>query len=119
MAVKRAWPDIKLDDEMRGYAALHGVEAEVEYESWRDYHLAKGSKFADWMASWRLWCRNSEKYKNEKRVAITPSAPPRLSVQMQQAIRDNEEIAAEVANMTPQQRIEARAKLAAIGASLK
>ena len=115
----RAWPDLSLDDEWRGYAALHGVEAEVEFESFRDHHMAKGNKFADWFAAWRTWCRNSEKYKNEKRPTIGFTAPPRLSMQMQQAIRDNEEIAAEVASMTPQQRIQAKAKLAAIAASLK
>ena len=113
------WPGLLLDDDMREYAALHGVEPEIEFESFRDHHLAKGSKFADWVAAFRTWIRNAERYKNEKRPTIGFTAPPRLSMQMQQAIRDNEEIAAEVANMTPQQRIQAKAKLAAIAASLK
>jgi hypothetical protein len=115
----RAWPDLSLDDEWRGYAALHGVEAEVEFESFRDYHMAKGNKFADWFAAWRTWCRNSEKYKNEKRPTIGFTAPPRLSMQMQQAIRDNEEVAQELRAMTPQQIAVAKRRLAEIIGSIK
>jgi hypothetical protein len=112
-------PHLRLDDEMIEYGKLHGVQPEVEFESFRDYHLAKGSKFVDWRAAYRTWIRNAEKYRNEKRAATNPSPPPRLSMQMQQAIRDNEEIAREVAGMTPEQRMQAKAKLAAILGSLK
>ena len=113
------WPGLLLDDDMREYAALHGVEPEIEFESFRDHHLAKGNKFADWWAAWRNWVRNSERYKNEKRPTIGFTAPPRLSMQMQQAIRDNEEVAQELRTMTPQQIAVAKRRLAEIIGSIK
>lgn len=38
------------------------TEIENEAESFRDYHLAKGSTFKDWDAAWRTWLRNSRKF---------------------------------------------------------
>lgn len=34
----------------------------IEVEKFRDYHLSKGSKNADWDAAWRTWCRNGNGY---------------------------------------------------------
>src|SRR5271168_3327082 len=114
-----AWPESTgPSDEMRNYAALHGVDADTEFESWRDYHVMNDNYFSDWFATWRKWVRNSEKFRNEKRPQIGFTAP-QLSMEMRQAIRDNEEVAAEVACLTPQQRQAARAKLQAIIGSIK
>jgi hypothetical protein len=107
-----------LTDEMIDYAKLHGVEAEVEFESWRDYHLVKGTTASDWFASWRTWCRNAEKFKNEKRQ-IGFTAPRPQPAMVMKAVQENEEIAREVANMTPEQRATARARLREIWASIK
>ena len=100
------WPEtMNLSDEMREYGSLHGVDAEVEFDSWRDHHLAKGSMFADWGASFRTWCRNAEKYKNEKRqIGFTAPAAP--TQRMIQAMRENELAAQEAAAMTPERRRE-------------
>jgi hypothetical protein len=104
-AMQRSWPDLTLSDEWREYGLLHGVVPDTEFESFRDHHLAKGSTFADWTAAWRTWCRNAEKYKREKQPTIGFTAPPRLSMEQRQAMRDNEEIEAEYAAMTPEQRL--------------
>ena len=34
-----------------------------ELEKFADHHKAKGSKFADWDAAFRTWCRNAEKFR--------------------------------------------------------
>ena len=36
----------------------------IEVEKFRDYHLAKGSKYSNWDAAWRSWCRNGNEYAN-------------------------------------------------------
>lgn len=38
---------------------------EEEAEKFADYHRAKGSKFVDWDAAFRSWCRNAEKFRRE------------------------------------------------------
>ena len=39
------------------------LDLNLEAEKFQDYHRAKGSKFADWDAAFRTWCRNAEKYR--------------------------------------------------------
>lgn len=36
-----------------------------EVERFGDYHRSKGSKFADWDAAFRNWCRNAEKFRKQ------------------------------------------------------
>ena len=35
------------------------------FENFRDYHLSRGSKFADWTAAWRTWVRREKEYHPE------------------------------------------------------
>jgi len=42
------YPKLRIDDELDKFA---------------DHHKAKGSKFADWNAAFRTWCRNAEKFR--------------------------------------------------------
>ena len=42
------YPKLRMDDELEKFA---------------DHHKAKGSKFADWNAAFRTWCRNAEKFR--------------------------------------------------------
>lgn len=37
-------------------------ERKRQVERFRDYHRAKGSKFADWQAAWGAWTRNSVEF---------------------------------------------------------
>lgn len=114
------WPEnFQLNDDLRKYGLLHTINPEVEFESFRDHHLAKGNEFADWVAAWRTWVRNAEKFKNEKRATIGFTAAPRLSMQQQMAMRENEEVAQEVASLTPAQRVENLKRLQAIIGSIR
>lgn len=46
------------------YAREHypSMPVSIEAEKFRDYHLAKGSKYSNWDAAWRSWCRNGNEY---------------------------------------------------------
>lgn len=44
-----------------------------EFEKFRDYHQAKGSKFVDWKAAWRNWSTKAVEYAQEK---LTPTGKP-------------------------------------------
>lgn len=40
-------------------ASARGVNVEVEFEKFKDYHLAKGSTFADWSRAFHTWLNNA------------------------------------------------------------
>jgi len=44
-------------------------QANDEQDNFRDHHLSKESKFADWDAAWRTWVRNSIKFASNRRGA--------------------------------------------------
>lgn len=46
----------------REFAEAHGADVDGEADSFRDYHLARGSLMADWSAAWRTWIRASVRY---------------------------------------------------------
>lgn len=43
------------------YAEQHGVTADlaVEVEKFRNHHIARANRMADWDAAWRTWCANA------------------------------------------------------------
>lgn len=47
-----------------------GIDPVSETEKFKDYHTAKGSTFADWVAAWRTWMRNAASFSKR------PYAPP-------------------------------------------
>ena len=48
--------------------------AEAEWSQFKDYHRAKGSTMADWLAAWRTWCRNSLKFAARKNGSYSASS---------------------------------------------
>lgn len=51
-------------------------ELENEASRFRDYHLAKGTRFKDWDAGWRTWLRNAREFGSRRSVAGGSSAGP-------------------------------------------
>ena len=58
------------DAEARGFTEQ---EISNEADKFRDYHLARGSKFKDWNAAWRTWLRNSRQFA-DRQLARQPHA---------------------------------------------
>jgi hypothetical protein len=59
--------DFVLTEDMRNWpTALTVLEAggslEAEFEKFKNYHIAKGSMFADWRAAFRTWLSNSVEF---------------------------------------------------------
>lgn len=55
-------PDGWLPD-FEAASAKFGIQAEREFEKFSDHHLAKGSKFVDWDAAFRQWCRRTKEFR--------------------------------------------------------
>ena len=51
-----------LDQDMRQFAQRLGIDAEAEFEAWRDDCAAHDRRYADWRAAWRGRCRNALRF---------------------------------------------------------
>jgi hypothetical protein len=61
-------------------ASAKGVDVQVEFEKFRDYHLAKGSKFVDWDRAFHTWLNNARPDPGPGRVGTWGGGPaPRPS----------------------------------------
>lgn len=47
------------------------LDVEDQAARFRDYHLAKDSRYRDWSAAWRTWLRNSLNFQNPKHGGST------------------------------------------------
>ena len=58
-----------LTPEMERFAKENRVaDIRQEFEAFLDFHRSKASKFADWIAAWRTWVRNCQKF-NPQRIS--------------------------------------------------
>lgn len=58
-------PDpFEVTDAMRDWAKAQTPAVDVDAETLQfvDHHDAKGSRFRDWVAAWRTWMRNAQRY---------------------------------------------------------
>lgn len=53
----------------RDYAVSHGLDAVTEANGFRDYHLRRGDRSADWSAMWRGWVDRNPKAKRKQEAA--------------------------------------------------
>jgi len=56
------------DKEIKEYSIRHAMSSNIKspiqtYESFKDYHKARGSKFVNWKSAFNTWIRNFFKYK--------------------------------------------------------
>jgi hypothetical protein len=59
---------------MTDYAVDKGwtsARAAGDFEKFRDWHLAKGNTYADWLAAWRTWVRRGMAYDQPQPQAKT------------------------------------------------
>jgi hypothetical protein len=66
-----------LTDSMKSWAKEKApdVDVKVEFENFRDWHQAKGSKFIDWNAALRTWLRKSQGFKTPAPTGTAPARP--------------------------------------------
>lgn len=89
-------PESSLTDEFRETARRAGMpESDVprEFRRFVDHHAAKGSEMADWLAAWRTWLGNWQRFNGKTNVvSITANAdPPRKAAEF--TSEENAEIA--------------------------
>ena len=51
--------DFALTEKRRTFAVEGGLDAELEMQAFKDHHRAKGTRFVEWDAGWRTWCRRA------------------------------------------------------------
>jgi hypothetical protein len=59
----------RCSDNFRAYATSKGFmngSVDVMFEEFRDYHLKHGSKYVDWLATWRTWVRKAVLMKQQR-----------------------------------------------------
>lgn len=65
------WPDgFELDGDLHRYAEDAGIpfqEIPRLWERFKNHHQAKGTRFKDWRAAWRMWVGNEIKFSRDRR----------------------------------------------------
>lgn len=72
-------PDLQLDTAWLNEAVKIGVnpvEVSNEFSKFKDYWLGLGKPRADWLATWRNWCRNALKWAQQRQPQVRRSGPP-------------------------------------------
>lgn len=60
-------PGFTLSEADRAFAAKKGIgDIDEEFEAFRDWHIGKGTVWANWHAVWRTWCRKGKRFADEK-----------------------------------------------------
>lgn len=67
-------------------AMAKGVDVEVEFAKFVDYHLARASKFADWDRAFHTWLNNARPEPGPGRQRPGGGAPPRTPTDRMQAV---------------------------------
>lgn len=66
--------DFAVTDEMRKWSTENGLSAPDDLiDSFRDYHLAKGSTYKDWTAAFRTWIRNDKRFRASRSDPVVGS----------------------------------------------
>ena len=72
-AKRKRLPHDTLPDKWRDYCrtTYPQYDPDREFEAFSDHHRSKGSVMADWLAAWRTWLRNAEKFGGAKPASKT------------------------------------------------
>lgn len=66
--------DFVLTDQLVKYAELKHVDWNTEFESFKNWHTAKGSTYKNWDAAWRTWIDKAAKFRQN-----SPQRQPTLT----------------------------------------
>lgn len=55
------------------YAEARNIDTEVEFESFCNWHKAKGTLMKDWQAAWRTWCDKAQQFQAKGGKAASES----------------------------------------------
>lgn len=61
------WPDgFTLSDAMRQFALDGGLEPSLTWGAFKDYQLANGKRYVDWVRAWQTWCRRERAWADSR-----------------------------------------------------
>lgn len=63
-------------DADRAYASAREIDVDVEWPAMFDNYRKRNETTSDWSSSWRTWCRNAVKFREERRARAGPSPRP-------------------------------------------
>jgi len=71
--------DLTPDPDLVAWTRTHAplIDAALECEQFRDYHLAKGTRYRDWRRAWMTWARRSQQTASERRPGPRTGGRPR------------------------------------------
>lgn len=67
-------------------ALKRGVDVEDQFEKFKDYHLARASKFADWDRAFHTWLNNARPEPGGGVARQRPGSPPRTPTDRMNAV---------------------------------
>jgi hypothetical protein len=74
------WLDsFELTPEMREFAVKHGVDADREFEAWRDDCAAHGRRYRDWPAAWRTRIRRVPDFSRTAAISARNPVSPGMA----------------------------------------
>lgn len=92
--------DFVLTDQLINYAKLKYVDHVVEFESFKNWHTAKGTVYKDWNAAWRSWVDKAAKYRQS-----APARPTQMTHHQATTLAAARTIFGDERNLSNDQRI--------------
>lgn len=71
-------PDFYPNETGVSYAEQRRIAIAVELESFRNWHVAKGTTMKDWQAAWRTWCDKAVEFGRANGARASPNRPESL-----------------------------------------
>lgn len=69
------FPDgFELSESVRTWALGRGVDPDEEFEAFKDFHISKANRFADWGRAFKNWVRNSKKFNSSPKKSRAEEA---------------------------------------------
>ena len=65
------WQPAPLGDAFIAKHDASSIDLASEFDSFRDHHLSRANKMADWQAAWRTWIRKAVKFRDERKTYAT------------------------------------------------